>query len=93
MNMQQFILRRLLLMIPLLIGITLIAFIISHSVPGDPIAAHLSQKSMENPEIVADLSQAVGAGQTALGAVLDLSEEPCQRRHGDFDQDSSPCAR
>jgi peptide/nickel transport system permease protein len=53
MNMQRFIARRLLLMIPLLIGITVIAFTISHSVPGDPIAAHLGNKSMENPEIVA----------------------------------------
>lgn len=53
MNMQQFILRRLLLMIPLLLGITLISFIISHTVPGDPVATHLSQKSMEDPEIVA----------------------------------------
>jgi len=50
--MQQFILRRLLLMIPLLIGISLISFIISHSVPGDPVAAHLSQKAMEDPVIV-----------------------------------------
>jgi peptide/nickel transport system permease protein len=53
MNMQQFILRRLLLMIPLLIGISLISFVISHSLPADPIAAHLSQKAMEDPVIVA----------------------------------------
>lgn len=53
MNMQQFILRRLFLMVPLIIGITLIAFLISHSVPGDPVAAHLSQKAMEDPVIVA----------------------------------------
>ena len=53
MNMQQFILRRLFLMVPLMIGITLIAFLISHSIPGDPVAAHLSQKAMEDPVIVA----------------------------------------
>jgi peptide/nickel transport system permease protein len=53
MTMQQYILRRLFLMIPLLIGISLIAFLISHSVPGDPVAAHLSQKAMEDPVIVA----------------------------------------
>ncbi len=53
MNMQKYILRRLLLMIPLLIGISLIAFIISHSLPADPIGAFLSQKSMEDPVIVA----------------------------------------
>lgn len=53
MNMQTFILRRLVLMIPLLVGISLIAFIISHAVPADPISAHLSQRSMEDPVIVA----------------------------------------
>jgi len=60
MNMQQFILRRLLLMIPLLVGISLISFLISHSVPGDPIAAHLSQKAMEDPVIVATFRQQWG---------------------------------
>jgi peptide/nickel transport system permease protein len=60
MSMQQFILRRLLLMIPLLIGFTIIVFIISHSLPGDPVAAHLGQKSMENPEIVAAFRQQWG---------------------------------
>jgi peptide/nickel transport system permease protein len=60
MNMQEFILRRLFLMIPLLIGITLIAFVISHSVPGDPVAAHLSQKAMEDPVIVATFREQWG---------------------------------
>jgi peptide/nickel transport system permease protein len=53
MNMQVYILRRLLLMIPLLIGISLIAFIISHGLPADPVASFLGQKSMEDPTIVA----------------------------------------
>jgi peptide/nickel transport system permease protein len=60
MNMQTFILRRLLLMIPLLVGISLIAFVISHAVPADPIAAMLSQKSMEDPVIVATFRQQWG---------------------------------
>jgi peptide/nickel transport system permease protein len=60
MNMQQFILRRLFLMVPLMIGITLISFLISHSVPGDPVAAHLSQKAMENPVIVAQFREQWG---------------------------------
>lgn len=60
MSMQQFILRRLLMMIPLLLGISFIAFIISHSVPGDPVAAHLSQKAMEDPQIVATFRQQWG---------------------------------
>jgi len=40
-------------MIPLLLGITLIAFTISHAVPGNPIAANLGQKAMSDPKIVA----------------------------------------
>src|SRR5579859_1013 len=40
-------------MIPLGIGMTLIAFVVSHSVPADPVAAHLGQRSMEDPAIVA----------------------------------------
>ncbi len=51
--MQKFILRRLFLLIPLLIGITLVAFIISHAVPSDPINAALGQSAVAHPEIVA----------------------------------------
>jgi peptide/nickel transport system permease protein len=50
---QAIIARRLLLMVPLMVGMTLIAFIVSHSVPADPVAAHLGQRSMEDPVIVA----------------------------------------
>lgn len=45
--------RRLLLMIPLLIGITLVAFIISNFVPSDPMNAALGQKALDDPVIVA----------------------------------------
>lgn len=53
MNLLTYILRRLVLMVPLLIGITLIAFAISHAVPSDPITANLGQKAMSDPTIVA----------------------------------------
>lgn len=53
MPIYRYIARRLLLTIPLLIGVTLIAFAISHAVPGDPVAANLGQKAMSDPEIVA----------------------------------------
>jgi len=60
MNMQQFIVQRLLTMIPILVGITLLAFLISHTVPGDPTAAMLGQKAMEDPVIVASFRQQWG---------------------------------
>lgn len=53
MPLYQYILRRLALTVPLLIGITLIAFTISHAVPSDPVAANLGQFAMSDPEIVA----------------------------------------
>jgi peptide/nickel transport system permease protein len=53
MSISTYILRRLLLMIPVLIGITLVAFVVSHAVPGDPIVANLGQRAQDNPSIVA----------------------------------------
>jgi peptide/nickel transport system permease protein len=50
---QAIVIRRLVLMVPLLIGMTLISFVISHTVPADPVAANLGQRSMEDPAIVA----------------------------------------
>src|SRR5437868_2528163 len=51
--MQRLIAQRLLLMFPLMVGMTLISFIISHTLPADPVGANLGQRSMEDPAIVA----------------------------------------
>ena len=53
MPIYQYISRRVLLAVPLIFGITLIAFTISHAVPADPITANLGQKAMSDPKIVA----------------------------------------
>ncbi len=53
MPIYLYIARRLVLTIPLLVGITLMAFLISHAVPADPVTANLGQKAMSDPEIVA----------------------------------------
>src|SRR4051812_49168339 len=58
--MHALIIRRLLLMVPLAIGMTLIAFVVSHSVPADPVAAHLGQRAMEDKAIVAQFRQQWG---------------------------------
>src|SRR5882762_11769221 len=47
-------------MVPLMIGMSLIAFVVSHSVPADPVAAHLGQRAMEDPTIVAAFRQQWG---------------------------------
>lgn len=53
MPLHFYILRRLLFIIPLLLGITLVSFIIANAIPADPINTNLSQRSLSNPEIVA----------------------------------------
>ena len=52
MSLLTHIIRRLLLMIPMLIGITLLLFIVTHLVPHDPLTVILPEKSLSNPEIV-----------------------------------------
>ncbi|MCE5207979.1 MAG: ABC transporter permease [Chloroflexi bacterium] len=53
MGLISHIIRRLLLIIPMVIGVTLLLFIVTHIVPSDPLAAILPEKSLESPEIVA----------------------------------------
>ena len=47
-----FVIRRLAALLMLSVGITLIAFLLTHLVPGDPAAANLGQQAISNPEIV-----------------------------------------
>src|SRR6184192_2957172 len=53
MNLQRYILRRLLFVAPMLVGITLMTFLLSHAVPADPITANLGEQAAANPEVVA----------------------------------------
>lgn len=53
MSVAQYILRRILVTIPLMIGLTLVVFVVSNALPGDPVAANLGQRSMDDPVIVA----------------------------------------
>src|SRR5438128_9657870 len=41
------------MMVPLMVGMTLISFVVSHTLPADPVGANLGQRSMEDPKIVA----------------------------------------
>ncbi len=45
--MLQFIFRRIILLIPVLIGILLVTFVIVHSIPGDPCHAMLGEKATQ----------------------------------------------
>jgi peptide/nickel transport system permease protein len=50
--MLWFVIRRLIALVFLTLGITLIAFILTHLVPGDPAAANLGQTAVSDPAIV-----------------------------------------
>lgn len=51
MNIAKYIGQRLLLMIPMLIGVTLVTFIVSNVVPVDPLAVILNPKMIGNEEL------------------------------------------
>jgi peptide/nickel transport system permease protein len=52
-NLQVYIARRVLFFIPMLVGITLMSFILTHAVPADPVTANLGEQAAANPEAVA----------------------------------------
>ena len=47
----------------LLIGITLVAFVVTHLVPGDPVAANLGQGALNDPAAVAAFRHQYGLDQ------------------------------
>ncbi|NIA03557.1 MAG: ABC transporter permease subunit [Nitrospirae bacterium] len=53
MSIYLYLIRRVLLTIPLVLGISLMAFLISHAVPADPTAANLGERAAADPQIVA----------------------------------------
>jgi len=53
MHLQGYILRRFLLLIPMLAGITVMSFILSHAVPADPVSANVGEQAAADPAVVA----------------------------------------
>ena len=51
--MGRFVGRRLVAALFLLLGITLVTFVLTNVVPGDPAAANLGQRAINDPEAVA----------------------------------------
>ncbi len=58
--MLAYVARRVALAVPLLLGLTLLTFVISHAVPADPVVATLGQRAADNPEIVRRFRQQYG---------------------------------
>lgn len=59
--MKKYLLKRLLYLIPVLLGITLIVFFMLHMIPGDPAMVLLGQDA--NPEDIARLREILGLNQ------------------------------
>lgn len=53
MQRLKFILKRLVLLIVMMFGVATMVFIITKMIPGDPVVANLSQRSLSEPKIVA----------------------------------------
>jgi peptide/nickel transport system permease protein len=52
MNLLPLILRRLALAVPMLLGITLVTFVVSHSVATNPLVVIVGEKALDKPDIV-----------------------------------------
>jgi peptide/nickel transport system permease protein len=59
-TLRRYITRRVLLLPPMLVGITLLSFVLSHAVPADPISANLGEQAAANPAVVAAFRQRWG---------------------------------
>jgi len=70
MNLQTYIFRRILFAIPLIIGITAVAFIIANAVPADPINANLPQNALNDPQLVAAFRERWGLDKPPLEQYL-----------------------
>jgi peptide/nickel transport system permease protein len=72
--MTKFVLRRVLLMIPILLGVTLLIFILRAVTPGDPVDSLLSQNA--TPEQRAELREELGLNDPLVIQFFPL----CKRR-------------
>lgn len=63
MPLYQYLLRRLLFAIPLVLGITVVAFLIANAIPADPINANLPQSALNNERLVAAFREKWGLDQ------------------------------
>ncbi len=61
--MLQYVGRRLLQLVPVVIGVSLIVFLIMHLTPGDPVALMFGADAAANPELMASLRKQLGLDQ------------------------------
>ena len=76
--MGLYILRRLGFLVVLIIGVSLMVFIISHMVPSDPVVVHLSKRNLNNPKMVAAFKEKWGLDKPLHIQYLIYLKKLCQ---------------
>lgn len=66
MSLPVYVIRRLLFAIPLILGITVVSFLIANAIPADPINANLPQNALNDPELVAAFRERWGLDKSPV---------------------------
>jgi peptide/nickel transport system permease protein len=66
MSLHVYFIRRLLFAIPLILGITVVSFLIANAIPADPINANLPQNALNDPELVEAFRQRWGLDKSPV---------------------------
>ncbi|GAB4514797.1 MAG: ABC transporter permease [Anaerolineae bacterium] len=66
MSLQVYILRRILFAIPLILGITVVAFVIANAIPANPETTNLPQNALNDPELVQAFRERWGLDQPPI---------------------------
>ena len=74
--MQRFIIRRLLLLIPIVIGVATITFIMIHAIPGDPIEIIAGQTRQLTPEERARIAESFASGTLQRSLYITVLQTP-----------------
>jgi peptide/nickel transport system permease protein len=88
--MARFLTRRLLAALLLLLGITLVTFLLTNVVPGDPAAANLGQRAIEDPEVVASFNRRYGLDRPLPAQYATYLGNLIQGDFGDSQQSRRP---
>ncbi|MCL5063399.1 MAG: ABC transporter permease [Nitrospirae bacterium] len=77
--MAAYVLKRLLLLIPLLFGITLLAFFLLKALPGDPVLSLVGERA--SPEVIENIRKEIGVDKGFIGQYIGYLK---LLSHGDF---------
>lgn len=66
--MKAYIIKRFLLLVPLLFGITVAGFFLAKALPGDPVYSMVGERS--SPEIIEKIRKEIGEDRTVIGQYL-----------------------